>query len=57
MSRVRELARRAPAVDPDMLGDRTMLINDGLAVRGSTLGPTAAATMRCHVRPIISDGD
>lgn len=40
---LRELARRTRATDPDRLGDRIMLIIDGLYVSGSTLGPTGAA--------------
>ncbi|QNP75225.1 TetR/AcrR family transcriptional regulator [Streptomyces roseirectus] len=39
---LRELARRTPAAHPDRLGDRIMLIIDGLYVSGSTLGPTGA---------------
>lgn len=40
---LRGLARRTPAADPGRLGDRIMLIIDGLYVNGSTLGSTGAA--------------
>ncbi|MFM9441702.1 TetR/AcrR family transcriptional regulator [Streptomyces acidiscabies] len=40
---LRDLARRIPAADPERLGDRIMLIIDGLYVSGSTLGSTGAA--------------
>jgi AcrR family transcriptional regulator len=41
-SRLRRLARRAGARDPNALGDRLLLIIDGLYVNGSMLGDRAA---------------
>ncbi|QLE70932.1 TetR/AcrR family transcriptional regulator [Streptomyces rectiverticillatus] len=40
---LRELARRTSAANPERLGDRIMLIIDGLYVSGSVLGPSSAA--------------
>lgn len=40
---LRALARRTAAADPDRLGDRIMLIIDGLYVSGSILGASGAA--------------
>ncbi|MFJ7423939.1 TetR/AcrR family transcriptional regulator [Streptomyces uncialis] len=40
---LRELARRTSAANPDRLGDRIMLIIDGLYASGSILGATGAA--------------
>ncbi|WP_395570328.1 TetR/AcrR family transcriptional regulator [Streptomyces sp. BK79] len=40
---LRELARRTSAADPDRLGDRIMLIIDGVYASGATLGATGAA--------------
>ncbi|MFD4658745.1 TetR/AcrR family transcriptional regulator [Kitasatospora sp. NPDC058444] len=40
---LRDLARRTPAADPDRLGDRIMLIIDGVYVNGWTSGSTGAA--------------
>lgn len=41
-ARLRRLARRAGARDPNALGDRLLLIIDGLYVNGSMLGDRAA---------------
>jgi AcrR family transcriptional regulator len=43
-SRLRRLATRAVARDPTALGDRLMLLIDGLYINGSMLGPTSATT-------------
>ncbi|MFJ7910360.1 TetR/AcrR family transcriptional regulator [Kitasatospora sp. NPDC096204] len=40
---LRDLARRTAAANPERLGDRIMLIIDGVYVNGSTLGSTGAA--------------
>ncbi|GAA1145406.1 MULTISPECIES: TetR/AcrR family transcriptional regulator [Streptomyces violaceusniger group] len=40
---LRELARRTSAADPDRLGDRIMLIIDGVYASGATLGATGTA--------------
>jgi AcrR family transcriptional regulator len=43
-STLREIARKTEAADPDTLGDRIMLIIDGLYVNGATLGPNGASS-------------
>jgi AcrR family transcriptional regulator len=43
-SRLRRLARRAGAPDPRALGDRLLLIIDGLYINASMLGRASAAT-------------
>ncbi|MER6714517.1 MULTISPECIES: TetR/AcrR family transcriptional regulator [unclassified Streptomyces] len=40
---LRAVARRTSAADPDRLGDRIMLIIDGVYASGATLGATGAA--------------